>query len=46
MIDESAVTVGNAGWRNEDYSDAKEGGMRVFFHTHQVKHNCELLLVL
>jgi hypothetical protein len=39
MIDESAVTVGEAGWRNEAYGEVKDGGMRVFFHTAQVKHN-------
>ena len=44
MIDESAVTVGEAGWRNESYGEVKDGGgMRVFFHTFQKKNEFESL---
>lgn len=39
MIDESAVTVGDAGWRNEAFGESQAGKMLVFFHAVQVKHN-------
>lgn len=38
MLDESAVTVGDATWRDEAFGETQRGKAHVFFYARQVQH--------